>query len=269
MMLRLLPAALALSLCGTVQAGDGVTLATGIDYSSGRYGSDTTTEIFAVPVSATWTHGALTARVSVPWLRVSGDPDVLPGLGGVDNTNPLGRGRLPLIGDVGQPPATQRERGTASGVGDVTTTLTWSQPLGAKAGVDVGVNAKIATADEDKGLGTGANDYGAALDLYRDFGGTVLFGGVGHTRLGDSRYIDLDRVNSANVGVSRPVGDGRWGAMFEHRTASVSGREDRREATLFYALPNASGGRLQVYARHGLTDGSPDWGAGVSISRGF
>lgn len=268
MILRLIPAALALSVCGTAHAGDGLTLATGLDYSSGRYGSDTTTEIFAVPVTATWTRGALTARVSVPWLRVSGDPNVLPGLGGVDNTNPLGRGRLPLIGDVGQPPG-QRERGSAAGVGDVTTALTWSQALGAKAGIDVGVNAKIATADEDKGLGTGANDYGAALDLYRSFDGTVLFGGVGHTRLGDSRYIDLDRVNSANVGVSQRVGDGRMGAMFEHRTSSVSGREDRREATVFYALPNASGGRLQVYARHGFTDGSPEWGAGISISRGF
>lgn len=267
MTIRKLSLFLALSLCGSAQAGDGFTLGTGIDYSSGRYGGDIPTEILAVPVAATWTRGRLSARISVPWLYVTGDPNVLPGVGGVDNNNPLGRGRLPLLGDPDQDD--EPERGTASGIGDVDAALTWSTALGDSAGLAMGVRAKIATADEDQGLGTGANDYGASLDLHRVFGGTTVFGGVGHTRLGDSRYIDLDHVNNANLGLGRAVGNGQLGAMYEHRTASSRGRDDRRDATLFYAHPTASGGRLQVYASHGFTDGGPEWGAGVAISRGF
>jgi hypothetical protein len=272
---RIVPAAtalcLSLLLCDAARAGDGFTVGTGVDYSSGKYGSDTTTDILAVPVTASWTHGKFSARVSVPWLRVSGDPNVLPGVGGVDNTNPLGRGRLPLIGDIGQPPADENEtpRGTASGIGDVSTALTWSLPLGKQAGIDLGVNAKFATADEDKGLGTGANDYGASIDLYRDFDGTLLFGGVGRTRLGDSRYIDLDEVDNASLGLGQKVGNGRIGAMYEYRSSASSGRDDRRDAMLFYSRPNARGGRVQFYASHGFTDGGPEWGAGVAISTGF
>ena len=57
--------------------------------------------------------------------------------------------------------------------------------------------------------------------------------------------------------------------MYDHRTATASGLEDRREAIGFYSVPTASGGRFQLYASHGLSDGSPDWGAGVAISAGF
>lgn len=261
-------AALLCALCATAQAGDGFTLGTGVDYSAGDYGGDAITEILSIPVTAHWRHGNFNARISVPWLRVSGDPNVLPGIGGVDNSNPLGRGRLPLIGDPGQPPA-GAERGVASGMGDVTAAMAWTVPLGMSAGLDFGINAKIATADENKGLGTGANDYGATLDVYRDFGGTLLFGGVGRTRLGDSQYIDLEHVDSANVGLSHRFGQGRIGAMIERRDAASRGREERREATLFYTHPIANGGRVQFHASQGFTDGGPDWGAGVSVSRGF
>lgn len=267
MTIRNVSLAIALSVCGSAQAADGFTFGTGVDYSSGKYGGEIATEILAVPVTASWTRGAFSARISVPWLHVTGDPDVLPGVGGVDNDNPFGRGRLPLLGDPD--PSDEPERGTASGIGDVDAALTWSAPLGDNAGLAVGANAKIATADEDRGLGTGANDYGASLDLYRDFSGTTVFGGIGHTRLGDSRYIDLDHVNNANLGLSQTLGRGRLGAMYEHRTAASSDRDDRRDATVFYAHPTVSGGRVQVYASHGFSDGGPDWGAGVAISRGF
>lgn len=269
MTLRIVCAAIVLALCGAAQARDGFTLGSGVDYSSGKYGSDTRTDILAVPVTATWTRGIFRARVSVPWLHVSGDPDVVPGVGGVDNDNPLGRGRLPLLGGSDPSTGNRPERGTASGIGDVATALTWSLPMGQRAGIDLGINAKIATADENKGLGTGANDYGASIDLYRDFDGTMLFGGIGRTRLGDSKYIDLDRVNSGNLGLSRAAGNGRVGAMVEYRSASTRDRDDRRDATLFYSRPTNSGGRVQLYASHGFTDGGPDWGAGVSVSKGF
>lgn len=270
MISRIVPAALLVAACGAAQARDGVTLGSGIDYSSGRYGSDTRTTVLAVPLTATWTHGRFSARASVPWLHVAGDPDVVPGVGGVDNRNPLGRGRLPLLGAPPSAPGNDgTARGSASGIGDVSTALTWSQPLGRSAGIDIGVNAKFATADADKGLGTGANDYGASVDLYRDFDGTTLFGGAGRTRLGDSRYIDLQHVDSANLGLSRSAGAGRVGAMLEYRSAASRDRDDRRDATVFYAHPTAGGGRMQVYASHGFTDGGPAWGAGVAFSKGF
>ncbi|MEG3191970.1 transporter [Lysobacter sp. D1-1-M9] len=261
----------ALAATGLAHAADGsTTVGIGVDYNSGDYGSEISTDILSVPLDLRHRRGNWSLRASVPWLQVSGDPNVLPAVGPVPNFNPVGRGRTGLVGGPpGGGEEASPESGSASGIGDVTLAAAYSLPTGNAVGVDLGANAKIATADEDKGLGTGANDYGVSLDLYRDFDGTVLFGGVGHTWLGSSTYIDVDSVQSGNLGVSQRAGRGRLGVMYDHRTASASGLDDRRDAIAFFSLPNASGGRMQLYASRGLSDGSPEWGAGIALSTGF
>ena len=83
----------ALLCIGAAHAEDGFWLGIGADYSSGDYGSDITTDITSVPVTARYDSGNWTWRASLPWLRVDGDVGVLPGLGNVGNSNPQGRGR--------------------------------------------------------------------------------------------------------------------------------------------------------------------------------
>jgi hypothetical protein len=254
----------ALLALGSAHAEDGLSLGVGVDYSSGEYGGDTTTEILSVPVTAKFTSGPWTYKASLPWMRVSGDPNVVPGLGNVLNTNPRGRGRGGLL-----PPPGGEEEGTASGIGDLRLAATYSFDTGGPLGIDLTGNAKIATADEDKGLGTGANDYGLAFDLYRDFDGTLLFGGVGYTVLGESDFIDVDSVMNANLGASWRVGGGNLGAMYDWREAASADADDRSEITGFYGFDAGGADKFQVYATAGLSDGSPDWGAGVSYTKAF
>jgi hypothetical protein len=262
---------LAAAIAGPVHAAEGNTsLGIGVDYSSGDYGTDVTTEILSVPLTLRHASGNWSFRASVPWVRVSGDPNVLPTVGLVPNLNPIGRGRLgPIggapIGDARQPP----QRGTASGLGDLTLGLAYSVATDRGLGIDLGVNAKIATADEDKGLGTGANDYGVGIDLYRDFDGTMLFGGVGQVWLGSSKFIDVDSIQTGNAGISQQAGRGRIGVMYEHRTATARGLDARRDVIAFYSVPTTGIGRFQLYASRGLSDASPDWGAGIAVSAGF
>lgn len=252
---------------GVSHAADGFNLGVGVDYSSGDYGTETTTKILSVPVTAKYTAGAWTYKASLPWVRVEGDPNVVPGLGGLVNLNPNRRGRGGLIGGGGaQEPV---EPGTESGIGDLRLAATYSVDTGGPLGLDLTANAKIATADEDKGLGTGANDYGVAVDLYRDFDGTLLFGGVGYTLLGDSDFIDVDSVFNANVGASWRAGEGSLGLMYDYRQPASDNADDRSEITGFYSFPTGERTKMQVYAVGGLSDGSPDWGAGVSLSTGF
>jgi hypothetical protein len=108
-----------------------------------------------------------------------------------------------------------------------------------------------------------------AVDLYRDFDGTLLIGGVGYTALGDSDFIDVDSVLNANAGASWKVGTGSLGAMYDWRAAASDDADDRSELTGFYTLPIGERTTMQVYAVKGLSDGSPDWGAGLSLSAGF
>ncbi|WP_149195084.1 transporter [Luteimonas suaedae] len=257
-----------LSLAGPAAAAD-VGLGIAVDYSSGDYGSDTTTDILSIPLTARMDAGDWTLKASLPWLRVNGDPDVLPTVGLVDNLNPAGRGRGGLLGDPAGDGETTSERGSASGIGDLTLAATYSVPTGNALGVDLTANAKIATADEDKGLGTGADDYGVAVDLYRDLDGTMLFGGAGYTRLGESQYIEVDSVLSGNIGISRRTGKGRIGLMYDYREAAANGFDDRSDAIGFLSTPAGTGSRLQLYLSKGLSDGSPDWGAGTRFMHSF
>jgi hypothetical protein len=214
-------------------------------------------------VTAKFTTGAWSFKASLPWVRVAGDPNVLPGLGEIENGNPRGRGR----GNPGAPPDEPVE-GTASGLGDLRLAATYAFDTGGPLGVDLTANAKIATADEDDGLGTGANDYGLALDLYRDFDGTTVFGGVAYTALGDSDYIDVDSVFGANLGVSRKLGIGNLGGAYDWRQAASDDADDRSELSVFYSVP-AGAGKWQVYAVKGLSDGSPGWGGGLGYTHAF
>ena len=80
---------------------------------------------------------------------------------------------------------------------------------GSKLGIALGARAKIATADETRGLGSGGNDYGLSLDLYRRVGDTLLFAGAGHDWLGDSPRIQAGTQQRASVGFSHGTGDGQ------------------------------------------------------------
>lgn len=258
----------ALLAMGAAHAGDGLSLGIGADYTSGNYGTATTTDIWSVPVTAKYNSGNWTWKASLPWMRVNGDANVVPGLGGVGNTNPRGRGRLGGLVPIGGG-ATTTETGSASGLGDLRLAATYAFDTGTPLGIDLTGNLKLATADEDKGLGTGQNDYGLAVDLYRDFDGTLLFGGVGYTMLGDSAFIQLDDVLNANFGASWNVGGGSLGAMYDWRQAASDSADDRSELTGFYSVKSGEADKFQLYATKGLSDGSPDWGAGVSYSHAF
>lgn len=253
---------------GLVLAEDGFTFGIGVNHSSGDYGSDVTTEITTVPVTARLDSGNWSFRASLPWTRISGDPNVLPGTGPVPNFNPLGRGRNGLIpgGDDGDFGTTT---GTASGVGDLTLRAVYSVPSTGSVLVDLSAFAKLATADEDKGLGTGASDYGVGLDLARAFGGATLFGGVSYTLLGDSDFIDADDVLGFNAGASWKAGRGQLGLAYDFRESASSNFDDRSEATVFFTLPGATGNTFQIYGLVGLSDGSPDYGAGINYGWKF
>ena len=56
--------------------------------------------------------------------------------------------------------------------------------------------------------------------------------------------------------------------MYQQRTATTREQDARREVVGFFNVPTASKGQVQVYASHGLSDSSPEWGVGVAFSSG-
>lgn len=260
-----------LSIASAAHAEDGFSFGAGVDYAAGTFGTGIDTTIVQVPLTATIRQGAWSFQASVPWMRVDGASNVVPGLGTVPNSTAIGRGRgiIPPIGGGTGDTDAQAQESSASGIGDLTLAATYALPLGEVAGVSLTGNAKIATADEAKGLGTGANDYGVALDAWRNVGTATVFGGAGYTRLGESPYIDADAVANANAGVRFTAGSSRVGALYNWRESPSSLTDERSEVTGFVTLPGGERSEFQLYATKGLSDGSPDWGAGVTFTAGF
>jgi hypothetical protein len=241
-------------------------LGTGIHYSSGDYGTSSTTTIWSIPFAARYERGPWTLRGSIPWLRVSGPNTVIPGVGAVNNTNPRGRGR----GQGGT--TTTTTTGTASGIGDLVVSATYAAYYhrAGQLGIDLTGKLKAATADENEGLGTGESDAAAIVEAYKTLDRLTLLGGVGRHFLGSSTFIPLNDVWSWSLGGSYRIGErDSAGLMFDARQRVSPGAFPQRELTAFWSHKLDRDWKSQAYLLQGFADGSPDWGAGLSVLRSF
>lgn len=246
------------------------TASAGAFYSTGKYGSTTSTDIWSVPLSVGYDTGNWSFKLTAPYVRITGQSNVLPGVGKVNNGNPIGRGvgRILGTGTGGTGSTTTSTRGTASGLGDVTASATYQlfYDKQTRFGMDLGGKVKFGTADANKGLGTGANDYRVGLDAYKGLGHWTLFGGVGYTDFGSSTYIKLNNGADANLGAGYRVNSSNdVGAFYAYRQRISDYGYPRKELTGYWNHHISKTWELQMYALTGFSDGSPDWGAGATL----
>src|SRR5689334_9702428 len=110
---------IALALCASAGAQERGEFSAGVgfNYSTGDYGTSTSTQIISVPFTARYERGPLTLKATIPYLRISGSTAVIPGVGAVANSNPRGRGR-----SAGGTVTSTSD--TASGLGDTVLSAT-------------------------------------------------------------------------------------------------------------------------------------------------
>ena len=257
-----------------VLAEDGTfSLGTGLTYTSGDYGTSTTTKILSVPFTARYDKDRWTLKATLPYLRITGGSAVIPGLGTVPNNNPRGRGRGNAgAGGGGGGTTTTTTDSTASGWGDLVTSVTYNAyyDSASKLGVDLTGKVKWGTADRDKGLGTGENDYGAQVDAYKTFDRTTVFGGLGYTNLGSSDFIALNNVWNATAGLTYKLDDrDSAGLAYDYRQKASSTSSQLSEVTGFWSRKIDRNWKMQAFLLKGLANGSPDWGAGISAAYAF
>src|SRR5438067_2246733 len=149
---------------------EGLTLGTGFDYTSGKYGTSEKTDILYVPFYGRYETGRGVFRLTVPYIRITGPGNVLG----------AGADRVTLPGPTGA-------RRTESGLGDVVGSAFYNvlSERNGPLGLDLGAKVKFGTADETKGLGTGKNDYSLQADFFKPLGATTVFGSLGHRWYGD------------------------------------------------------------------------------------
>jgi len=235
----------------------GLSVLTGIDYSSGEYGDTEETRILYIPVTAKYEADRYVLRLTVPYVEIDA---------------PSG-GDIIAIGPGGQPIRSGAgNRETNAGLGDVVASAGYTVFESVPSGVilDLVGKVKFGTADADEGLGTGETDYAMQLDGYKKFGPFTLLATLGYRVYGDPPGSDFDNVAFGGLGgVYTFSPDTSAGVIFDIRDNIVLSSDPQYELTAFVTHKVGARTKLQGYLLTGFSDSSPDWGGGLMVIQGL
>jgi len=244
-----------------------LSLGLGFEYATGDYGTDETTDSYKIPLLLNYyPTDRLGFELEIPYLYQSNSTTVT--LGGMrfpaqeDGRN--GQGRMGS-GGVGSSAVSTDHSDSQSGLGDITLTASYiildeqeQFPL-----VRPLLYAKFPTADEDDGLGTGEFDYGVGLGLAKWFGDWSTYLEGMYVLPGSSGDFDPDNYWTFLASASYRLTDTlRPGVSLSGGTAAFDEASDPLEAKLKLSYWPSERGSLGGYLATGLSDGSPDFGAG-------
>lgn len=247
------PIALVLLLASATAAAETTpSLSTGFDYSSGKYGGATSTEVLYIPVIGKIQFDKLFLKLTVPYIRVTSAGGVVV----------RGMGMLKV--------ATSTKTSTQSGLGDVVASAGYSILESDSLLLDLVGNVKFGTADYNKNLGTGANDYSAQLDGYYQLDKTSLFATAGYKVVGAPVGVQVNNIAYGTLGVSQKTGDKTSaGLMLDAAQGSNVLSPGIRELTVFVANRISQTLKIQANLMKGFSDSSPDYGGGAMLTGYF
>jgi hypothetical protein len=237
-------------------AEDQFSLAAGFDYSTGKYGTSTTTDMLYIPVVAKYETDDLTLKLTVPYLRVTGTSSgVIRGMGRV------GRGSSMMT------TTSTSSKNSASGLGDIVAGAGYTVYDQDALSLDLVGKVKFGTANANTGLGTGKNDYSAQLDGYYAIDKTTVFATAGYKIVGKPAGLTLNNVAFGEVGASRKINDKTSaGIMLDVAQSASPVGNGPIEVTAFASKKLSETLKVQVNVLKGLSNGSPDMGVGALIT---
>lgn len=221
----------------------------GYDYSSGKYGGVNTTTTRSLPVSLSYAKGDYAFDLTIPYVWQDG---------------PTGRIlRFPL----------RLEIANVNGIGDVSASVT-RYFLGDNedaANFSLKALVNFGTADINKGLGTGKNDYSLQGDVSKPFGPvTTLSATLGYTVVGKLDRLDMRNIYYGALDAAFDVSDKlTTGLTLNFAMSTFTGAPNPRDLTVYLSYPVSKNARLFVYLLKGFSDGSPDHGNGASLAFDF
>lgn len=231
-------------------------LSAGAYYSQGDYGQGSDTSIYYFPLSFERSLGSWKLQASTAHVEISGAGNVLVNVGGV------GRNELE------QALSTRSQR--HAGIGDTVLSATYQVPSFSASApfFDLSVELKLPTADETKGLGSGAYDYGVQLDAYQQVGQATLFATLGY-KIRERSEIFSTMADSAflSLGLMRPL-NATWsyGVIYDFREAASTQSSETHELLPFLSVGLANNWTLMTYAVKGFTQDSADIAVGAQLN---
>ncbi len=230
-----------------------LTLSTGFDYSTGKYGQTVSTDITYIPIILKYEASRdVSIKVTVPYLKITGPANVI---GGIDSSPIVTRNA-----------ATQRR--SASGLGDVVLSTSYALSATKTSAIDLIGKVKVPTADDTKGLGTGKTDYAVQLDGFSVDGPWNVFGSAGYRFMGSPAGVSFNNVPYYSIGSSYNLSpETSLGVAYDYRRPVVSGRDAQQELSLLGIYKIDRDLKLQGYYVAGRSNTSPDKAVGLVISK--
>ena len=233
-------------------AREGITASITPAYYTGKYNTNSNTDVLYVPLAFKYETGNVYLKVTVPYIRVHSQQGVII-VGGI------------VVGTGGVPT-------TQSGLGDIWLEGRYRIKLDNKGNsVSPYVKIKLGTASQAKGLGTGANDI--------EFGGWFRtrigkrffpFAQLGYRIHGQTTGIVLNDYMTYMAGSSYIVNADNIATLLW--AGHQSAQPGLQAASTIIGAWNVRVRRdsdLQVFGLFGLSNGSPDYGGGLSYMYHF
>ena len=224
---------------------------TGVEYQRGDYSGEETVETQSVSNAVHLRAGRATFSAALPFNRIEAPANVVGG-GGL-----LG---LPIIIDPTKPTTRTRREG----VGDLRVGAAYALPP--VTGFDISIHSQVKLPTAQVGLGTGEADVSIGGDVSRSIGMITPFVSLAYTIPGSPEGYDLKNSLSARGGLALQLARGlRGNVSYAYaRSISPSIPDEQQISTGLSASLNRSIS-LGIYGNAGLSNGSPDVGAGLSL----
>lgn len=251
-------------------------------FSSGKYGTDTRTEILHTPITARrlFDDGDVTFVFPFTCIRGSGTVTVV-------NGSPVRKERIAAStatsGRTGSGSDSSRAASgtvdthpaaTNCGMGDIVVRGRYYllDERGWAPTIAIRAHVKTPTASAERGLGTGRPDEGIGMEISRAIaGGTLVMVDGGYTVIGKPDRVEFNDNWWYDFGIGQNLAKGvvNLSIFFEEFRAIVPGLPNARDLLTTVSLRSASGWRIQVSGEFGLSDGAPDHGVTFGASRRF
>lgn len=237
----------------------------GFDFASGDYGTDQTTDSYRIPLTLGFTPTEqLDIALVIPYLYQN-NRSTVP-LGGMRfSTHNSGTDTETGMGGMGGGSTAVSTNDSQSGLGDITLTAGYIlipeaektpmlRPL---------VYAKLPTADEDKGLGTGAYDFGGGLSLAKGFGDWFAYAEALYIAPGSTSSFNPNNYWTYLASTSYRVTERLvYGIDLSGATSAFDASAEALEVQLEVNYWTSQRASVGGYVAKGLSDGSPDYGVG-------
>jgi len=129
--------------------------------------------------------------------------------------------------------------------------------------------AKLPTADQEKGLGTGEADYGAFISARQRLYKTRLFIQLGYIALGRTSSEANKGVYLYGAGVWQIIFSGEIYVSFVGRKRAIAEVEDPQEIHAGFLYPLSANHAIKGGVFTGLNNGGPDYGLTMGVVNWF